>query len=303
MAAAAAAAAPPLWELTPVQARESGRALKAMYGQGPEMTSVADYEIDAKDGGHFGIRVLKPSSAPNGVIVYFHGGGWVVGAIDEFDTLARELATRSRCAVVLVDYRKAPEHPFPTPVDDAWTALGWTADNLSQIAGREVPLVVAGDSAGGNLSAVVALRARDRGGPAIALQVLVYPATDSDLDRSSYVEPEAQQLLTRQAMVWFWDHYLPDQASRCHPDASPLRAESVADLPPAVVLTAQHDPLRDEGEAYARRLRDSGVPVEHRRFVDQMHGFFTFVNVLPGSDVGLDYVAAAIRQTINGVST
>ncbi len=157
-----------------------------------------------------------------------------------------------------------------------------------------MPLIVAGDSAGGNLAAVVALRARDRGGPRIALQVLIYPVTDADLDRPSYVDPDNQLLLTRDAMVWFWDHYVPDAARRAEPDASPLRADSLAGLPPAVVLTAEHDVLRDEGEAYAERLREAGVPVDFRRHEGQTHGFFTFL-MLPGSERGFQHVVKAVR--------
>ncbi len=158
--------------------------------------------------------------------------------------------------------------------------------------------MVAGDSAGGNLAAVVAQRARDENGPAIALQVLVYPATDSDLDNGSYRDPDNQLLLTRDAMVWFWDHYAPDPASRANPDASPLRAADLSGLPPALVLTAEYDVLRDEGEAYAERLRQAGVPVEFRRFEGQMHVFFTLVNVLPASAEALDLVAAAVGRSL-----
>jgi acetyl esterase len=197
--------------------------------------------------------------------------------------------------VVLVEYRLAPEHRYPVAVDDSYAALEWAAGHLAEIAGRpDVPLIVAGDSAGGNLSAVMALRARDRGGPRIDLQVLVYPVTDADFERPSYLDPENQLLLTREAMVWFWDHYLPDPARRAEPDASPLRAANLEGLPPAVVLTAEHDVLRDEGEAYAERLRQAGVAVDLKRHPGQMHGFFTFL-LLPGSERGFQQVVKAIR--------
>jgi acetyl esterase len=219
----------------------------------------------------------------------------VIGAIDEFETVGRKLAERSSCAVVLVDYRLAPEHRYPTAVEDSYAALEWTADHLADIAGRaDVPLIVAGDSAGGNLAAVMAQRARDRNGPAIDLQVLIYPVTDADFDRPSYVDADNQLLLTRDAMVWFWDHYVPDPARRTEPDASPLRAESLAGLPPAVVLTAEHDVLRDEGEEYANRLTQAGVTVDFRRHAAQTHGFFTFL-LLPGSERGFQHVVRAVR--------
>ena len=225
------------------------------------MARADDLTVTAADGPEIPIRVLVPQQGARGVIVYLHGGGWVIGTIDEYDTLARKLAERTSCAVVLVDYRLAPEHRYPTAVDDCDAALTWIGEHLADIAGRDdVPLIVAGDSAGGNLAAVMAQRARDRGGPEIALQVLIYPVTDADFDRPSYADPDNQLLLTREAMVWFWDHYVPNAAHRHEADASPLRAATLAGLPPAVVLTAEHDVLRDEGEAYAERLPEAGVP-------------------------------------------
>jgi acetyl esterase len=239
--------------------------------------------------------VLVPPQGARGVILYLHGGGWVIGAIDEFETMARKVAERTSCAMVLADYRLAPDYRYPTAVDDSYAALEWTATHVEEITGRaDAPLIVAGDSAGGNLTAVMALRARDRNGPKIALQVLIYPVTDADFDRPSYVDPENQLVLTRDAMVWFWDHYLPDAARRTEPDASPLHAADLSGLPPAVVLTAEHDVLRDEGEAYAERLQEAGVPVDHRRHAGQMHGFFTFL-LLPGSERGFQQVVKAVR--------
>jgi acetyl esterase len=155
-----------------------------------------------------------------------------------------------------------------------------------------------GDSAGGNLSAVVAQKARDAGGPELAAQVLIYPVTDADLDNATYTDPENQLMLTRDAMIWFWDHYAPDKASRANPDASPLQAASLTGLAPAIVLTAEHDVLREEGEAYAERLREAGVPVELRRFPGQMHGFFTMVNLLPGSADAIAYVTEQLGRQL-----
>ncbi len=229
-----------------------------------------------------------------------HGGGWVLGALGEFDTLARQIVDRTGATVVLVDYRLAPEHRYPVAAGDSWAALRWADEHLEELAGAHAPLIVAGDSAGGNLSAVVAQRAKAEGGPAISLQVLVYPVTDAGTGNASYTDPANQLLLTREAMIWFWGHYAPDPADRKNPDASPLLSEDLSGLPPAVVLTAEHDPLRDEGEAYADKLRTAGVPVQHRRFPGQMHGFFTMVNVLPGAADGLDYVAGSIDRHLAG---
>jgi acetyl esterase len=290
----AAAGGKPLHESTPEEARELGKAFAAMAGPAPVMARATDHVV-AVAGGTIPVRVLVPPQGARGVIVYLHGGGWVIGAIDEFDTMARKLAERTSCAVVLVDYRLAPEHRYPTAVDDSYAAFEWTAAHLEEIAGRDnVPLIVAGDSAGGNLAAVTALRARDRNGPKIALQVLIYPVTDADFERPSYLDPENQLILTRDAMVWFWDHYAPDATQRVEPDASPLQAESLHGLPPAVVLTAEHDVLRDEGEAYAERLAQAGVTVDFKRHAGQTHAFFTIL-LLPGSERGFQQVVKAIR--------
>ncbi|GAA5079387.1 acetyl esterase [Thermocatellispora tengchongensis] len=286
--------AKPLHEMSPEEARGLTAMLAGMYGPGPEMARVEDHDL-----GRFRVRVLTPEGAPRAVIVYYHGGGWVIGNIDEYDTLGRILARRTGAAVVMADYRKAPEHRFPAAVEDSWTALRWAGERVEEIAGARVPLIVAGDSAGGNLSAVMTLRARDAGGPRIAMQVLVYPVTDHDMDNGSYKDPANQVMLTRETMAWFWDHYAPDPADRARPDASPLRAGDLSGLPPAVVLTAEHDVLRDEGEAYAARLREAGVSVDLRRFPGQMHGFFSMVGLLPGHTEGLDHVVRAIQAHLD----
>ncbi|RCW40719.1 acetyl esterase [Halopolyspora algeriensis] len=285
----------PLHEMTPAEARGLMASLGEMSGPGPEVARSEDADITTEDGS-FPVRVLVPNDSPRAVIVYYHGGGWVIGDIDGCDTLGRTLAQRTGCAVVLVDYRLAPEHRYPTAVEDSWAALCWVDEHMADIAGGRVPLIVAGDSAGGNLSAIMAQRARDNGGLDIALQVLVYPVTDCDVDNASYVDPENQLMLTRDSMIWFWDHYAPEAASRRNVDACPGLATDLSGLPPAVVLTAEHDVLREEGEAYAERLREAGVPVRHRRFDGQMHGFFTMVNVLPGSAAGIEYVTEEIGQ-------
>jgi cation diffusion facilitator CzcD-associated flavoprotein CzcO/acetyl esterase/lipase len=293
----AASGAPPIHELNPEQSRRAGEQMVELHGEGPAMARAENLDIPTADGDRIGVRVLVEGASARGVIVYYHGGGWVLGALDQFDTLARRLAQRTGCAVVLVDYRLAPEHPYPTAVHDAWEALRWVASNVEQIAGAPVPLIVAGDSAGGNLAAVVAQRARDAG-PEIALQVLVYPVTDCDLDRPSYLAPENQLIVSRDTMRWFWNHYASDPAARVNPDASPLLAPTLSGLPPAVILTAEQDVLSDEGEAYARRLVEHGVRVEHRRFGGQMHGFFMLVGLVPGSAAGLDFVAEAIDREL-----
>jgi acetyl esterase len=236
--------------------------------------------------------VYEPVADPPATVVYYHGGGWVIGSVDDWDAACRALAVASGCRVVSVDYRLAPEHRFPAAADDAYDSFVWVSENLA--AGR--PVVVAGDSAGGNLAAVTALRARDEGGPAIALQALVYPVVDHDFATGSYDEyADAGLILNRAEMVWFWDHYLPDQAERSHPHASPLRAGDHSGLPPAYVLIAEYDPLRDEGLAYAAKLEAAGVPVTVRRFDDQIHAFFGLVNLMESADEAVAEVGATIR--------
>lgn len=282
-------------EGTPAELRAMSAGMAELWGDGPSMPRAEDYVIGTEGG--FKARVLVPDNAPRGAIIYYHGGGWVTGDLDGFDTLGRRLAARTGCTVVLVDYRLAPEHRYPTAADDAYAALEWVAGNLEAIAGGEVPIIVAGDSAGGNLAAVTCLRARDRRGPAIAMQVLVYPVTDADTGNASYLAEENQLMLDREAMIWFWDHYLPARERRAEPDASPLRAANLGGLPAALVLTAEYDVLRDEGEAYAARLTKAGVKVELQRYEGQMHGFFTLL-MLPGSEAALSHVAAAVEERL-----
>ena len=198
---------PPVYQLAPAQARENSAALRRQRqpGPGPEMARVEEARVPVA-GGSVPVRILVPAGQPRAVIVYYHGGGWVLGSVDESDLLGRALAERTGCAVVLAGYRLAPEYRYPTAVDDSRAALDWTVAHRAGIAGGPVPVVVAGDSAGGNLAAVVARRARDLGRPPIALQVLVYPVTDCDLRTTSYTDPANQLILSAQSMVWFWDH-------------------------------------------------------------------------------------------------
>ena len=292
----AASGAPPLWECTPEEGRAGVAANVALIGAGPSVASVRDIVIPGQAGG-IPARVYSPVPDAPGVVVYYHGGGWVLGSADQWDASVRALTVASGCDVVSVDYRLAPEHVFPAAVDDAYDALVWAAESLAN--GR--PLVVAGDSAGGNLAAVSALRARDTGGPSLVFQVLVYPVTDYDLDRKSYHQYDGTEfILNRRDMEWFWDHYAPDPAARANPYASPLRASDLSGLPPAYIVTAEHDPLRDEGFAYADRLRAAKVPVEHRHYGTQIHAFFTFVNLIDDANKAVADAGTAIRHGVEG---
>jgi acetyl esterase len=285
--------APPLTSMTPEEARAGSAFFIELIGAGPEVAVMRDIEIPGP-GGTIPARVYKPVPDPVGTVVYYHGGGWVLGCLDEFDAVCRALAVASGARVVSVDYRLAPEHRFPAAVDDAFVAL-------VRIAAQhpEEPIVVAGDSAGGNLAAVSTLRAREAGGPDIALQVLVYPVVDCDLTRPSYVECSGSDLFLNTAeMVWFWDHYAPDEAEREHPHVSPIRASDLAGLPPAHIVIAGHDPLRDEGLAYAAALESAGVPVTVARYDDQIHAFFWLVNVMESADRAITDAGAAIRDAV-----
>jgi acetyl esterase len=258
-----------------------------------EMSSVSD-QVIAVSGGNIRVRLLVPRGSVRAVVVYYHGGGWVLGGIEQSELFGRFLADTTGCAVALVDYRLAPEHRFPTAVNDAWAALLWVHEHIERIAGSAVPLIVGGDSAGGTLAAVVTHRAREAAHPRIALQLLVYPATDSNFNRDSYLNSENQLLVTRETIMWFWNHYDPNRSARTDIEAVPLHAPNLAELPPAIVVTAEHDPLRDEAIEYADRLRQAGVAVVSRHYEDQMHGFFTLFGVLPASRSALDFVADEI---------
>jgi acetyl esterase len=292
----AAVGVPPTWEQTPEQVRAGFAPVREMIGPGPEVASVRDISIPGQ-AGEIPARVYSPVADPPGTVVYYHGGGWVIGSVDDWDAVARALAVASGCDLVSVDYRLAPEHRFPAAADDAFDALAWVGSSLG--AGR--PLVVAGDSAGGNLAAVSALRARDAGGPPLTLQVLIYPVTDHDLDRPSYRAYDgAEFIVNRGDMAWFWGHYAPDHAARSNPYAAPLRATDLSGLPPAYIVTAEHDPLRDEGFAYAERLQAARVPVEHRHYGTQIHGFYTMVNVMDDANKAVAETGAAIRAAMEG---
>jgi acetyl esterase len=243
------------------------------------------------------VRLYVPAAAEarGPLLVYFHGGGWVQGSVETHDPSCRMLAHLSGVRVLSVDYRLAPEHPYPAAVDDAVAAYRWAAENAERLGADPARLAVGGDSAGGNLAAVVALVARDDEAlPAAAFQLLLYPVTDVAEKSASYAAFASGYLLTESGMDWFVAKYLPDPARRSEWRASPLRAESLAGLPPAYVATCLPDVLRDEGEAYAERLREAGVPVATQRH-DQLHGFFSTAAVR-SSRQALAQVAGALRQ-------
>ncbi len=284
---------PELHEMSVAQARDFIAGAVAMAGEPEPVARVEDRRIPGP-AGDVPIRIYTPEGTPPfPALVYFHGGGWVIGSIESHDPICRSLARRVGCVVVSVDYRLAPEHPFPAAPEDCYAATAWVASNAKALGVDAHRIAVGGDSAGGNLTAVVSQMARDRGGPKLVFQLLIYPVVDSDLDTPSALENAEGYFLTRAGMAWFWNHYAPAAADRVHPLASPLRATSFRGLPPALVVTAEFDPLRDEGEAYAVKLRDAGVPVTLSRYDGMIHGFFGMGGVLEqGRKVIAESVAA-----------
>ena len=248
--------------------------------------------------GEIPVRVYRPEGGGNGAgVVYFHGGGWVVCDLNTHDVPCSAIAHRSGAVVVAVDYRLAPEHKFPAAVIDSYAALLWAAENGKRLGINQDQLCVCGDSAGGNLATVVAIKSREENGPRIALQALVYPVTDlSSVDTGSYLEFAEDHYLTKSLMEWFRDLYLGHPEDSRNPDASPLLARDLRGLPRALVITAECDPLRDEGEAYAKRLRDAGVEVKLTRYTGMIHPFFSLAGVLPQAAEAYQEIADAIRS-------
>ncbi len=283
--------------LSPEEAREYYRQARLVTNpEPPLLKSVEPLAIETA-GGVIPARIYRPRSLreSNGLapcLVFFHGGGWVIGDLDTHDVVCRKLADEGELIVISVDYRRAPEYKFPAAVDDAIAATAWIARHAKDLGIDAGHLIVGGDSAGGNLAAVVAISARDGNGPAIAGQVLVYPATDFAMTHPSHREPETSILLTHTVIRWFRDHYLSHATDAEDWRASPARIETLAGLPPAYVLTAGADPLRDEGEEYARRLEQAGVPVMYRTFPGQFHGFFTMGKLLDQANIAVRDIGA-----------
>jgi acetyl esterase len=248
------------------------------------------------------VRVYRPAGVAAGaalpVLIYFHGGGWVIGDVDTHDVLCRCLTGEAGITVVSVDYRLAPEHKFPAAADDAWTATKWVAANAQRLGVDAQRIAVGGDSAGGNLAAVVALMARDAGAPAIKYQVLLYPVTDVGTETGSYKSFAEGYMLTRDGMKWFFDHYLRNAADAADWRVSPLRAKSLKGVAPALIVTAGFDPLRDEGEAYAKALRDAGVKVDYTCYGGMIHGFMPMGKLIATGNRAVSHAAASLREAL-----
>ena len=267
----------------------------------PEIGSVKNVVAETPQGA-IPLRVYRPAGVPATTplpaYVYFHGGGWVIGDLETHDVLCRQLTAASGASVISVDYRLAPEHKFPAAADDAWAATRWVVAHAGELGLDGRRLAVGGDSAGGNLAAVVALMARDAGGPAIALQVLIYPVTDVMAETRSYADFAEGYMLTRESMRWFTAHYLKSKDDGRDWRVSPLRAPSLAGLPPALIVTAGFDPLRDEGEIYAGRLRDAGVTVDYVCYGGMIHGFVGMGKLIDTAGRAISHVGGSLRQAL-----
>jgi acetyl esterase len=293
---------PPYHLLSPKEARRMFLETRpASTPPAPQIGAVRDVTADGPVGA-IPLRVYRPAGVPDATRlpahVYFHGGGWVIGDIETHDVLCRQLTAEAGVAVVSVDYRLAPEHKFPASVDDAWAATRWVASHADELGVDARRLSVGGDSAGGNLAAVVALLARDAGAPAIALQVLVYPVTDLGTETKSYADLADGYMLTRDSMRWFRAQYLAKEEDALDWRVSPIRATLLAGLPPALVITAGFDPLRDEGEAYARRLREAGVRTVLRRHPGYVHGFIHALALGPAPREAIAEMGGALRAAL-----
>jgi acetyl esterase/lipase len=283
-------------DLSPIEARKQMLDLAPPVDPSLAVQRVEDRSIPGP-GGEIPIRLYYPlGDPPFAVLVYFHGGGWVIGDLDTHHGVCHALAKTSDCLVVAVDYRLAPEHRCPAAMEDAYAATRWVAENSAAIQADPDRLAVGGDSAGGHLAATVALMARDRKGPRIDLQVLIYPITDYNFNTPSYIENKEGYMLTRDLMIWFWNQFIEDENQANDPYVCPLRAENLSDLPPTLIVTAEYDPLCDEGEAYGKKLQEAGVNVTLSRYPGMIHAFLRMTLRLNRAKDALDEIANTLKK-------
>ncbi|MER7003880.1 alpha/beta hydrolase [Dactylosporangium sp. NPDC000555] len=287
----------PLYTMSLEAARAADLASIQAAGGSPEKVhEVTDHWLPGP-GGKLQLRVYRPSAEPKlPVLMYFFGGGWVLGTVDTADGIARSLANAAGCIVAVPGYRLAPEHPFPAAIEDCWAATEWVVDNAEALGADPGRIAVGGDSAGGNLTAGLTLMAQRAGGPRLAGQLLVYPNTDQVADDESMRTNDDPYLFNHHSVEWYRSHYLTDPDDAHNPLASPLRAETLVGLPPALVITAEYDPLRDQGERYAARLAEDGVPVAVTRYEGMIHGFFAMSGTLDAGKAALDQAAKQLRM-------
>jgi acetyl esterase len=292
----AALNAPPIHTLTPELVRMGIKMQLADETDEPESVAQVVNRTIPGPAGEIPVRIYTPAgSGPFPALVFFHGGGWVICDLDTHDNLCRDLCNAVGCVVVSVDYRLAPEHKFPAAPEDCYAATQWVAENAVEINTIAGKIAIGGDSAGGNLTAVVAQMARDQGGPSFTLQLLIYPATDFTYDGPSIHENGQDYFLTVDDMNWFMNHYLNSDTDKKNPLASPLQSANLRGLPTALVITAEYDPLRDEGEAYGKRLKEAGVPVTISRYNGVIHGFLSLEPLTDKGKQAREECAQALR--------
>ncbi len=287
---------PPMHTQTVEEVRASYDAMSQFRGTQEEVHTVENRTLPGP-AGEIPARIYTPEGAgPFPVLVYFHGGGWTIGTLDSHDGVCRALTNQVQCIIVSVDYRLAPEHKFPAAVEDAYAATVWVAQNAASIHGNPERIAVGGDSAGGNLAAVVSQMARDKDGPKLVYQLLIYPATDYFIPGTASIhENAAGYFLTLDSIIWFWNQYATSEEDAHNPMMVPLQAKDFHNLPPALVITAEYDPLRDEGEMYAAKLQEAGVTVTSTRYNGMIHGFFSMSSFMDQSKVAIAEAAAALR--------
>lgn len=285
--------APGFSDGTVAQARAAVSEMAKGFGTGPAMKEVRDIEIEGDDHA-IRARLFIPDADPLGVIVHYHGGGWITGGLDEFDTLASFIAAGTDCAVLLVAYRLAPEHPFPAAFEDAVHAARWMDENCERLFGQKLPLILSGDSSGANLVAATSPLLTSQ--IDIAMQVLIYPVTDTDFESSSYKEFSEGYLLTRKDMIWFFGHYAGDNLS--DPRVAPLKSTDVTKSPPTWICTAEYDVLRTDGENYAKKLIDAGVSVEITRYNGMVHAFAPMINILDEARMMIRDLSGSVKKIL-----
>jgi acetyl esterase/lipase len=294
----AAAGAPPIEQLPLAEARAVRSEMVEASGPEEPVAEVQNRSIPGP-AGPIPVRVYRPVKKETlPALLFFHGGGFVICNLDTHDRVCRSLANASGCAVISVDYRLAPEHKYPAAVDDAYAATQYVAEHAAEFGVDPNRIAVGGDSAGGTLATVVSLLARDRGGPPLKFQLLIYPLVDVNDQSPSMQQYSKDHFLTREGMDWFMDNYLPSREAGFEPSASPWNATDVRGLPPAMILTAECDPLRDQGEAYARRLQSAGVSVELKRYEGMIHPFFQFGAIIDTAKVAMKDAASAVRRAL-----
>jgi acetyl esterase len=296
-----ASPSPPLWSVSIDEARARSRQLAQLIGPGPDVASIRDLELYGA--GHpITARLISPAE-PKAVMLFLHGGGWVIGSFRDLDAACRHLALAGSYAILVPDYRLAPEHPYPAALEDSHACLQWLSEHCKELFGTRLPLIVGGASSGGNLAAALTQQRRGDADITIDAQLLVYPVLDADFETPSYREFSDDPFLDRKTMRWFWDQYVPDTKLRANPAVAPLRQSDLSGLPPTVIIAAERDPTRSETEAYAAALRCAGITVASRTFEKVPHGFFTMVNQFDEAKLAISFAVDNFNRFITAVRT